>query len=389
MRLFNPQHFTCVFLILAAFVSSLQAAPRVVPSAPKLSAASYALMDYHSGHLIVAHEANQHVAPASLTKMMTGYVLYKELEKGNITLDDEVIISKKAWRTGGSRTFLEVGKKVSLSILVKGIVIQSGNDACVAVAEHVAGSEETFVDLMNQYAAQLGMNDTHFANSTGLPNDSQYTTARDMAILAQALIRDFPQHYKTHSEKFFLYNDIKQYNRNKLLWRDNTVDGVKTGYTQAAGYCLVASAKRNDMRLISVVMGAPTEGVRAKESQSLINYGFRFFRTHKLYESNQALKEERLWMGTGKTLQLGLSEPLFVTVPRGQYDLLEATLETETYYEAPIAKGSPYGELKVTLDEQPYLTRPLIALEEVSKGSWWQRLMDRVVLFVYDLLGLV
>ncbi len=389
MRLSTPLRFVSSLIGLFLLVSHLEATPQVVPSAPNLSAVSYVLLDFHSGQLLVEHEANKHVAPASLTKMMTGYVVYKELEKGSISLDDEVLISTKAWRTGGSRTFLEVGNKVPLSVLLKGVVIQSGNDACVAVAEHVAGTEETFVDLMNQYANELNMHDTHFANSTGLPNDSQYTTARDMAILAQALIRDFPEHYKVHSQKFFLYNDIKQFNRNKLLWRDSSVDGVKTGYTQAAGYCLVASAKREDMRLISVVMGSPTEGVRAKESQGLLNYGFRFYRTHKLYEGNQALKEERLWMGNGKLLKLGLAEPLFVTVPRGQYDMLEAKLETDAYYEAPILKGSSYGELKVTLNDQPYLTRSLVALEEVTQGSWWQRLVDRVVLFVYDLLGLV
>ena len=335
-------------------------------------------MDYQSGRIIVRHNIDKRVEPASLTKMMTVYIVAGEIASGNIHLNDMVPISEKAWRMPGSRMFVEVGDKVPVSKLLRGVVVQSGNDATVALAQYVSGSEDAFVSIMNQYAKQLGMKNTHFANSTGLPHKDHYSTAHDLAILARALIHDYPGEYKLHSIKQFTYDNIKQLNRNTLLWRDDSVDGVKTGHTESAGYCLVASAKRDGMRLISVVMGTPSEEARARDSQTLLNYAFRFYETHKLYAANQSITNSRIWKGDKDDFDLGIDKDLWVTIPRGKYKELDASINIPPVIIAPVQKGSVQGSLKVSLDGKQLAMRPLIALDTVNKGSLLDRLEDGI-----------
>lgn len=319
--------------------------------------------------------------PASLTKLMTVYVVLSELEQGDIQLDDLARVSEKAWRTPGSRMFIEVDKQVSVEELLKGVIVQSGNDASVALAEFVAGDEVAFSQLMNHYVQRLGMLNTHFVNATGLPDPEEYTTARDMAILARAIVRDFPTFYEWHSIRQYEYNGITQYNRNKLLWRDDTVDGLKTGYTSSAGYCLVASAKRDGMRLISVVLGSQSEKTRAQESQTLLNYGFRFFETHRLYQAQEPLAKVRVWEGTLPQVDVGLEDDLYITVPRGRYDQLNGNMQLKPEIKAPLDKGQTLGTAVVSLGEEPMAERPLVALQGVAEGSLWQRLTDQVRLY--------
>jgi len=357
-------------------------ASAAIPASPKLAAKGFVLLDFHSNQIVAEQNGDQRMEPASLTKMMSTYVISQELKSGNINLADTVTISKKAWRMPGSRMFVEVGKQVSVEDLLKGIIIQSGNDATVAMAEHVAGGEDAFASLMNNYAEQLGMNGTHFVNSTGLPDPDHYTTPRDMATLASALIRDFPKHYEWYAIKKFTFNNITQYNRNKLLWRDKHVDGIKTGHTESAGYCLVASALRDEMRLISVVLGTKSENARVQESQKLLNYGFRFFRSHKLYDANTALSTAEIWKGTADSIELGLRENLYVTIPRGQYKQLKPSINFDALIEAPVSKHAVLGKLQVSLKDKVLVERPLVALQEVPEGSWWKRLVDWVILLV-------
>ena len=365
---------TCMLLFLLNEVYAVT----VIPAPPKIKASSYIVMDYHSKDYLVAENIDAPVEPASLTKMMTIYVATHELEQGNISLDDMVLVSEKAWRTEGSRMFIEVNKRVSVDDLIKGVVIQSGNDASVALAEHVAGSEEAFVQVMNQHAEELGMNGTNFINSTGLPHADHYTTARDMAILAAAMISHSPEVYALHAVKEFTYNGIRQSNRNKLLWRDETVDGIKTGHTESAGYCLVSSARRGDMRLISVVMGTDSEEARARSSQSLLNFVFRFYETHKLYSANEVITNGRIWKGEVESVNLGLQEDLYITIPRGKYKQLDASIKLNETIIAPIAKGDTQGKLKLKLDNDELLNKPLIALETVNEGSFFNRIKDEV-----------
>lgn len=379
------QVVTVFFLILSSSLSS--AAPQAIPAAPKLAANGYVLQDFNSGQIIAELNGDQQMEPASLTKMMTTYVVAHELRSGNITLADKVTISKKAWRMPGSRMFVEVNSQVSVEDLLKGIIIQSGNDATVAIAEHVAGSEETFASLMNQHAVQLNMLDSHFVNSTGLPDKEHFTTPRDLAKLARALIRDFPEHYKWYSEKKFTYNNITQYNRNKLLWRDKTVDGVKTGHTESAGYCLVASSLRDDMRLLSVVLGTKSERAREQESKKLLNYGFRFYRTHRLYEAGVTLSNAEIWKGQQDTLSLGLKDDLYITVPRGTYKKLKPSISYASLIEAPVIKHAALGSVDISLNDEVIANRKLIALHEVKEGGWWKRLIDSLVLFFKSLFA--
>ena len=369
-----------IYLLLAVAASALQAAPSTIPSPPKLAASGYVLMDYQSGQILADNKAEQRLEPASLTKMMTAYVISQELQSGHIALTDKVLVSEKAWRMPGSRMFIEVGKEVTLEKLMKGLVIQSGNDASVALAEYVAGSEDSFVPLMNAQAKRLGLKNTHFANSTGLPHEDHYTTPRDMALLAAAIIRDFPDHYNWYSEKSYKYNNISQNNRNLLLFRDDSVDGLKTGHTEAAGYCLVASAKRKEMRLISVVMGTKSEKARAQESQKLLNYGFRFFETHRLYSAGQELKQMRVWKGESEALNLGLGSELYVTVPRGQYKKLNASLSVDKTIIAPVSRGQSLGMVNIRLGEEVLAERPLVALQSVAEGGFVQLVKDNVLL---------
>src|SRR5690606_8170982 len=320
-------------------VPTLPAQPVIIPAPPEVAASSYILIDAESGRVIMEKNADQPLPPASLTKMMTSYVVEYAAERGKIKYTDPVLISVNAWRTGGSKMFVREGTTVSVEDLLKGIIIQSGNDASVAIAEHIAGSESAFADIMNQHAKVLGMNNTHFVNATGLPAQNHYTSARDLAILAKALITHFPEQYKIYAEKYFTWNDIRQPNRNLLLWRDNTVDGLKTGDTDDAGYCLVASAVRDGMRLISVVLGTTSEEARARETQKLLSYGFRYFETHPLYSAGVSLQDAQVWKGTVDTVSLGLAEPVAVTIPRGQKDKLQATLEIDSLLQAPLSEG--------------------------------------------------
>ncbi len=369
------------FLILT--VQTVYAADNIliVPS-PKIAASSYLLQDFNSGKILAEKNADKPLAPASLTKIMTVYVIFNELKNDNLTLDELVTVSKKAWKTPGSRMFIEVNKQVAVEDLLKGVIIQSGNDASVALAEHVAGSEATFAGLMNQHAERLGMSDSNFMNSTGLPDPEHRTTARDLARLTRALIRDFPEYYRWDSEKEFTYNGITQQNRNKLLWRDASVDGVKTGHTEEAGYCLIASALRNDMRLISVVLGTASENARANESQSLLNYGFRFFETYQLYKAGEVLKQTRIWKGKEKTLDLGLAEDFYVTIPRRHYKDLKAVMSTDSKITAPVAKGQKLGSINVTLGSETIANVPLVALNAVSKGNLFRKLYDEALLLL-------
>ncbi|MGB5458251.1 MAG: D-alanyl-D-alanine carboxypeptidase family protein, partial [Gammaproteobacteria bacterium] len=296
-----------------------------------------------------------------------------------LSMDDIVTISEKAWRMGGSRMYVEVDSQVSVHDLMKGLIIQSGNDATVALAEHVAGSERAFVDLMNQYAASLGMSNTHYVNSTGWPEEGHLTSARDIAKLASAIINEFPEHYAWYKEKVYTYNNIKQYNRNKLLWRDDSVDGIKTGHTESAGYCLVASALRSDMRLISVALGTDSEKSRANVSQSLLNYGFRFFETHKLYSAGEVLNKSRVWKGESEKVSLGLQQDLYITIPRGSYSELEAVMDVDANIVAPLEKGSQHGAVRVSLADEEMLNAPLVALQPVAEGSIFQIAKDHIL----------
>ena len=368
-----------VSLTLFLLATALQAAPAVVPPPPKLDARSYILIDYDSGEVLAEKNADERIEPASITKMMTAYLVDQELRRGNIGLDDEVPISEKAWRMKGSRMFVEVGKKVPLRELLKGMIIQSGNDATVALAEYIAGTEEAFVDMMNAQAQALGMTGTHFTNSTGWPDPEHYSTARDLAILARALIRDFPERYALYKEKKYTWNGITQYNRNRLLWRDKSVDGVKTGHTESAGYCLVSSAQRDGMRLIAVVLGTKSDKARTQQSQALLNYGFRFFETHKLYGAGQKLAEVRVWFGARDKVGVGPAEDIFVTVPRGRYGDLKAGMDLQPSVEAPVEKGRELGRLRVTLDGKPKREAALHALAAVPEGGLWEKVRDTVL----------
>lgn len=369
-------------ILVSVLQTAFAAANILIPPAPTVAASSYILMDFNSGRVLAELNADKKLPPASLTKIMTVYVVFRELSNGHLTLDEKATISKKAWQTPGSRMFIEVNKQVSIEDLLKGVIIQSGNDASVALAEHVAGDESTFAALMNQHALRLGMTNSHFENSMGLPHENHYTTARDLAKLTQALISEFPDYYRWDSQKEFTYNNITQHNRNKLLWRDESVDGVKTGYTEEAGYCLVASAKRNDMRLISVVMGTANENARANESQSLLNYGFRFFETHRLYEGLSSLTETRIWKGDRKKLQLGLLNDLYVTVPRRHFNDLKAETVVDTRITAPVKEGEEVGTLNITLAGDVIVNKSLVALTNVNKGSLVQRLYDEALLLM-------
>jgi len=377
-----------IMIVVLSLTSSLSvAAPPIIPAPPQLSASGYLLMDADSGEILVEFNSRQRLPPASLTKIMTSYIVAEELDQGTLAEDEEVEVSVKAWRTEGSRMFVREGTKVKASDLMSGVIIQSGNDASVALAEHIAGSEGAFADVMNQQAARLGMVDTHFVNATGLPDEDHYTTAFDLALLTVALINDHPSHYGLYSEKYFTYNDIRQPNRNTLLWRDKTVDGVKTGHTEAAGYCLVASAVRDNMRLVSVVMGTQSEEARATESQKLLTYGFRYYETLHLYEAQQSLNEVRVWGGDSSSIKMGLTNKVALTIPRGAKESLAATLDIDRVIKAPIQQGQSLGVLTIRLDEAVIHEEPLVALAQIDEAGFLSRLWDTLVLFILQLLS--
>ena len=372
---------TIAFGLSAMMATLVVEAAVVKPTPPAVKARAYILQDYDSGRVLVEVNADEPVEPASLTKMMTVYVALAQLADGKFRMDDSVPISKKAWKMGGSKMFIEVGKQVPFEDLLKGVIIQSGNDASVALAEFVAGDESAFADLMNQYARQLGMTNTNFVNASGLPQPDHYTTARDMANLAAALIRDFPVHYPLHAVRSYTWNNIKQYNRNPLLTRDDSVDGVKTGYTQAAGYCLVASAKQGDMRLVSALMGSKSEDSRLAETQALLRYGFRFFETNRLYEGGAPITRVRVWQGESEQLETGIADDLYLTVPRGEFRKLDTGIVVEEKILAPVHAGQQLGVVNISLDGEAIAERALVALGDVPKGGLWRRMSDYVKLW--------
>jgi len=351
------------------------------PSPPVIGAKSYLLIDSDTGQELAALAADERLAPASLTKLMTAYAIFKALAENQVSLDDQVTVSENAWRTPGSRMFIEVGSRVSVRDLLQGMIVQSGNDASVALAEHVAGTESVFAEVMNRYSVTLGLRSSHFMNATGLPHDDHYTTARDLGSIARAIVREFPEYYRWYSQKEFDYNNIKQPNRNSLLWRDSSVDGMKTGFTDDAGYCLISSAKRDGMRIISVVLGTSSAKARIDGSQALLNYGFRFFETRLLFKAGETVTQAKIWKGSNEFTNLGLESDVYVTVPRGSYEELESVLNIPAVLLAPVAEGQPVAELQVSLNGNSLINEPLRALEENPSGSLWQRTRDGVKLW--------
>lgn len=351
----------------------------VIP-APQLSARSYILVDHLTSSVLAEHNADERLEPASLTKIMTVYVAGHALQSGLIALDDEIKVSEKAWRMEGSRMFIEVGKRVSVDDLLQGVIVQSGNDASVALAEHISGTEDVFASIMTDHARKLGMTNSNFSNSTGLPDSDTYTTAKDMALLSSALIREFPALYARFDIQEFTYNNIRQSNRNRLLVLDKSADGLKTGHTEAAGYCLVSSAERDGVRLISAVMGSRSETARTEASLTLINYGYRFFETRELYRDSEVITTLKIWKGAAEKVDLGPPDTVFVTIPRGRYDDLEATANIDAPLIAPVSKGQTLGRMVISLDGEQLAAVPLLALDGIDTGSFFSRLYDNVML---------
>jgi len=368
-------------LTLCFATSAFAQSAMPAPAPPIIGAKSYLVIDAQTGKELASLDPDTPLAPASLTKIMTAYVVFTALRQGQIRLEDEVTISEKAWRMPGSRMFVEVGKRVAIKDLLLGMIVQSGNDASVALAEHIAGTEAVFAEMMNQYAAKLGMLSSHFLNATGMPAEGHVTTARDLSTLARAMIEEFPDYYAWHAIKEFTFNDIKQSNRNSLLWRDPSVDGLKTGHTEDAGYCLVSSAERDGMRIISVVLGTSSTKARTDGTQALLNYGFRFFETRLLFKAGEEITTARIWKSANETSRLGVLEDLYITVRRGTYDQLESTLDIPAIIEAPVATGQPIAELRISLGENELLKTPLRALDDNPEGSFWQRTRDSVSLW--------
>ncbi|MBL8445863.1 MAG: D-alanyl-D-alanine carboxypeptidase [Zoogloeaceae bacterium] len=373
-----------VFAALCLSLFALVATAQNVPP-PTVAAKAWLLLDQDSGQILAAQEPDTRIEPASLTKLMTAYLTFAALKQGTLKLDQVVPVSTRAWKMEGSRMFIAPDIPVTVDELIHGMIIQSGNDACVALAEAIAGSEETFAAMMNREAQRLGMTGTQFMNSSGMPHPQHYTTARDLATLASALIHDFPENYKVYSTKEYTYNKITQPNRNRLLWLDTTVDGVKTGHTASAGYCLISSAKRGPRRLISVMLGTASDDARTQESLKVLNYGFQFFDTAKLYSANQAVSQLRVWKGEGKQVEAGFLEDLVLSVPKGQAEKIQATLTTQQPLIAPIQKGQKIGTMAVTLEGKSLGEYPVVALQEVGPAGWFGRLWDALVLWFKSL----
>lgn len=371
---------SCCLMLSAGFAS---ASSIPLPEPPHFKGRSFVLMDFHSGQLLAGQAPEARVEPASITKLMTAYIVFSELKSGNLKLNDTATISEKAWRTGGSRMFVNVGSQVRIEDLLRGMIVQSGNDATVALAEAVAGSEDTFAELMNQYAQKLGMRHSRFTNSHGLDEDGHYSTAYDIALLSRALIRDFPEYYRYYSEREYTYNGITQHNRNGLLGKDG-VDGIKTGHTDKAGYCLVASAPRGAMRLIAVITGTESMKAREQAAAALLTYGFRFFETHKLYDPSQPIEQVRVWKGEPQLLPIGVGRPLYVTVPRGHRKNLGVKAQVQNTVMAPVAAGQPLGSIAIELAGETIRQEPLVALQAAPLGGWWRRLSDGLRLRLHN-----
>jgi len=366
---------TTILLTSTTIALNAHAAIFITPKAPSINAAAYVVLDYNSGAIIASNNIDAKRAPASLTKLMTAYVVFQLIKDGRANLEDDVKISEKAWKTGGSKSFIEVGKTIKLETLLKGMIIQSGNDAAVALAEHIAGTEGTFTAYMNEYAQELGMHNTRFENASGLDYQDQHTSAADMAILAAATIRDFPEFYPWYKQKEFTYHDIKQRNRNKLLWSDNTVDGLKTGFTKKAGYNLVASANRMDMRLVSVVLGSGSTATRTEQTQKILDYGFRFFETIKISDVS---KEVPISKSTNDTINVGLSGETYLTLARGQFKLSQQAIALNGELSAPIKQGDAVGHLMITFQGETLTKLPLIALEDAQEAGFFSRMIDNI-----------
>jgi D-alanyl-D-alanine carboxypeptidase (penicillin-binding protein 5/6) len=357
------------------------AAPMVIPTAPQVDARAYIVVDFRTDKILTAKEATSRVEPASLTKLMTAYIVFQELAAGKLKLDEQVNVSEHAWRSEGSRTFIELGKPVSVQDLILGMIVQSGNDATIALAERIAGTEETFAQLMNANAKRLGMVGSHFENSSGLPSPQHYTTARDLSLLAVAMIREYPQYYKWFSVREFEHNGIKQQNRNGLLEKDPTVDGLKTGHTDSAGYCLVTSSLRDGMRLVSVVMGSASMKARETASAALLNYGFTFYDTKLAVKGGAVLATARVWKGQVPSVDLGIKDDLYITLPRGEADGIKTATDVQPRLIAPIAPDAALGSVRVFAGGQTYATLPLHPLKGVPAGGWWRRLIDTIRLW--------
>jgi D-alanyl-D-alanine carboxypeptidase (penicillin-binding protein 5/6) len=368
-------------LLISALSSVCHGAETPIPTPPAVDARSYIVVDYRTGKTLAAHDADARLEPASLTKLMTAYIVFQKLAAGQLKLDEPVVVSEHAWRSEGSRTFIELGKPVPLEMLIMGMIVQSGNDATIALAERVAGTEETFTQLMNSTAKRLGMLGTHFENSSGLPAADHYTTAHDMALLAVAMIHDFPQYYKYYSVREFEYNGIKQQNRNGLLGRDPSVDGLKTGHTDSAGYCLVTSALRDGMRLISVVLGSSSMKERENASAALLNYGFAFYDTKLVVKGGSKLASAPVWKAATSPIDVGISDDLYVTLPRSQSNDIKTSVDVQPRLIAPLARDAAVGRLQVSAGGQPLATVPLHPLTAVAEGGWWRRLIDTIRLW--------
>ncbi|BES72629.1 D-alanyl-D-alanine carboxypeptidase family protein [Marinobacter nanhaiticus D15-8W] len=379
--------YVVTFTFALVATAAAQSQQVLIPSPPQIAASSYILMDAESGRIIVEGNSHERLPPASLTKMMTAYIVERELDEGRIALEDQVPVSVNAWQTGGSRMFVKEGTQVPVEQLLKGVIIQSGNDASVALAEFIAGSEGAFADIMNQQAQILGMQDSHFINATGLPSETHYSSAYDLALLAKAIINDYPENYPIYEQKYFTYNDIRQPNRNSLLWRDPSVDGLKTGHTEEAGYCLVASAEREGMRLIATVMGTNSENARAQEVQKLLNYGFRYFETHSLFSAGEVLNEAQVWGGKAEKVQMGVADDAVVTIPRGSKGSLESVMDIDSVIQAPVQAGQELGQVRVMLNGEEIVNRPVVALEEVPEGGFFKRIWDAIKLFFVQLFN--
>ena len=367
--------------------SSLTLAAVIIPKPPVLDATAYILMDADSGEVLVEHNSGERLPPASMTKMMTSYIAVHEIVEGNVTEDTMVPISVTAWKKGGSKMWVREGTEVKMIELLRGIIVQSGNDASIAVAEYFAGSESAFAGWMNQYAQEFGMFDTNFENATGWPAEGHLTTARDLALLAKHIIKDHPTYYGLYAEKYFEYNDIRQPNRNKLLWRDPSVDGLKTGHTEEAGYCLAASAKRDNTRLIAVVMGTRSEEARARETQKLLGYGFRYFETHKLYSKGDVLATEKVWLAKQDTVDLVVADDIYMTLPRGSRDELVAEVVSPDYPEAPLSAGQGVGSLTLKMGEDVLGKHDLVAATEIEESGFFGRLFGSIKLFFVRLFA--
>ena len=375
------------YIILFATICIDAFAQSMVPKAPKLNLDSYILLESSTNTVIAEFNADIQISPASMTKVMTGYVIADQIASGAISLDDKVLISEKAWKTGGSKMFIEAGKRILVRDLLSGIVIQSGNDATVAMAEYVAGSEEGFVDFMNAYASELGLSNTLFQNAVGWTDPDHFSSANDLANITKALINNFPNHYATYKEKEFTFSGIRQLNRNKLLWRDDTVDGVKTGHTESAGYCLISSAKRNEMRLIAVVAGSPSENERLTASQRLLEYGFRFFATQKLITKDTEVTSAKVWGGKMDKVPLGVKDDILLTLPRSDFKNLKANYNFNNNVQAPISVGDVIGDIEFISNDQLVLSAPLIAIESVEAKGFFGRIWARIVLWIMSLFS--